>query len=144
MVLDSDSLYYLLLRVIRLHYHRSHTLLEEIGVYPGQPPLLYILHQKGGLSQTELANELKIKPSTITVMLNHMEKEELVKREKDPDDQRISRVYLTKKGKELFSELDKKINSISKECFANFNSEERIILRRLLKQIAENLERFVD
>ncbi len=68
--------------MIRFHYYRTHVLLEEIGVYPGQPPMLFILNQEDGLSQKKLANKLKIKPSTITVMLKRMEKANLIVRKK--------------------------------------------------------------
>ena len=50
-ILSKDSLYYIFWEVIRFHYYRTHVLLEEIGVYPGQPPMLFILNQEDGLSQ---------------------------------------------------------------------------------------------
>ena len=64
----------ILLEVIRFHYCRTHKLLEDVGIYPGQPPMLLELKKKGGQSQSELANRLNIKPATVTVMINRMEK----------------------------------------------------------------------
>ncbi|MCR2045024.1 MarR family winged helix-turn-helix transcriptional regulator [Anaerosalibacter massiliensis] len=141
---DKDSLYYVFLEILRLHYYRTHVLLEEVGVYPGQPPMLFILNEKDGQSQKELADKLQIKSSTITVMLKRMENSGLVTRRKDELDQRITRVYITKKGKEICNEAIGVMNRVEEEMFRNITIEERIILRRLFMQIRENLNNALD
>lgn len=138
-IINKDSLYYLFLEINRLHYYRTHVLLEEIGVYHGQPPMLFILSKKDGLSQKDLADLLNVKASTITVMLKRMEKANLVKRKQDKEDQRISRVYITEEGLELCKEARDVMNKIEEECFGNFTSEESVILRRLFLQMKDNL-----
>ncbi|MDW8802156.1 MarR family transcriptional regulator [Clostridium sp. A1-XYC3] len=141
---ERDSLYMIFLEIIKLHYHRTHLLLDKVGVYPGQPPMLYALHRKNGQSQRELAEKLKIKPATITVMLSRMEKAGLVERKQDPDDQRISRVYLTDQGQEVWREVSEVVKIINNDCFNNFTSEEQILLRRLLMQVRDNLNKVCD
>lgn len=138
---NKDSLYFIFLEILRLHHYRTHVLLEDIGVYPGQPPMLFILNKKDGQSQKELADKLNIKPSTITVMLRRMEKAGLVERKQDEEDQRVSRVYITEKGKEVCKKAKDAMEIISKECFGSFTVDERIILRRLLMDMRDNLER---
>jgi len=137
--INRDSLYYIFLEILRLHYYRSHVLLEEIGVYHGQPPMLFILNKTDGQSQKELATILGVTPATITVMLKRMEKSNLVIRKQDDEDQRISRVYITEEGKEIANKANQVMNDIDKECFGNFTVEEKIILRRLLMQMRDNL-----
>ncbi|QQY78842.1 MarR family transcriptional regulator [Keratinibaculum paraultunense] len=138
-ILSKDSLYYNFLEVIRFHYYRTHVLLEEIGVYPGQPPMLFILNQEDGLSQKELANKLKIKPSTITVMLKRMEKANLIVRKKDDKDQRVSRVYLTEKGKKVCEDTIKVVKQIERECFKDFTEEEKETLKSLFLKMKNNI-----
>ncbi|WP_027631708.1 MarR family winged helix-turn-helix transcriptional regulator [Clostridium hydrogeniformans] len=137
---NSDSLYYIFGEVIKLHYYRAHKSLEKVGLYPGQPQLLFSLLKKDGQSQKELSGKLKVKPATITVMIKRMEKAGLIYRKSDEEDQRISRVYLTDKGKEVSGEVKELFKTINKECFSNFTDEEQVILRRLLLQIKENLK----
>ena len=137
--INRDSLYYIFLEILRLHYYRSHVLLEEIGVYHGQPPMLFILNKTDGQSQKELATILGVTPATITVMLKRMEKSNLVIRRQDDEDQRISRVYITEEGKEIANKAKQVMNDIDEECFGNFTVEEKIILRRLLMQMRDNL-----
>ncbi len=138
---DPDSLHDIFLEVIRFHYCRTHKLLEGIGVYPGQPPMLLELEREGGQSQSELAKKLNIKPATVTVMINRMEKVGLLERRQDLNDQRVSRVYLTHKGRDMCKELEKIKEKIDLECLANFTVEEQVLLRRLLMQVRDNLER---
>lgn len=137
--INRDSLYFVFLEILKLHHYRTHTLLDEIGIYPGQPHLLFILSKKDGRSQKELAEILHIKPSTIAVMLKRMEKSKLVERKQDNEDQRISRVYLTDKGREICNKANEIMQNLEKECFDNFSVEEKIILRRLLMQMRNNL-----
>ena len=137
--LNKDSLYYIFLEILRFHHYRTHVLLEEIGVYPGQPPMLLILNKKDGQSQKELADKLNLAPATITVMLKRMEKANLVVRKQDDEDQRISRVYISEEGKEICKKASRVMRNINEECFGNFTMEEKVILRRLLMQIRDNL-----
>jgi len=141
--LDKDSLYLVFLEILRVHYYRTHVLLDKIGVYPGQPPLLFILNKNDGLSQKEIADKLGIKPSTITVMLKRMESVNLVCRKQDSEDQRISRVYLTEEGRSLCEKAKEITVLLQDECFGNFTAEEKIIFRRLLMQMRDNLQKEV-
>lgn len=138
---ESDSLYEVFLQIIRLHYHHTHMLLDKVGVYPGQPGMLFTLYKKDGQIQKDLANKINIKPATATVMLSRMEKIGLIERRQDANDQRISRVYITDKGKKVCQEVKEVMKIINAECFSNFTMEEQILLRRLLMQVRDNLLR---
>jgi DNA-binding MarR family transcriptional regulator len=136
---DFNSIYAVFAQVIRFHYYRMHMLFEKFGVYPGQHALLFILGRQGGLSQRELAERLHVKAATITVMLNRLSKVNLIERRPDPDDQRITRVYLTRQGQNALAQVKESLKTIETECFTNFTPEEQILLRRLLMQIRDNL-----
>ncbi|MEG3067920.1 MAG: MarR family transcriptional regulator [Syntrophaceticus schinkii] len=141
---ESHSLYRVFCQVVRFHYYRTYTLLEKIGVYPGQHPLLFSLAKKDGQSQKELTEKLYIKAATMTVMLNRLEKSELIKRCADDDDRRVSRVYLTEKGRKTSREVKKALKTIDEECFGNFTAEERDLLRKFLMQMRDNLLKTID
>jgi DNA-binding MarR family transcriptional regulator len=136
---DADTLYGVFFQVVRFHFIKLHELLEKIGLYPGQPPLLYILGQQNGLSQRELAKYLHVKPATMTVMVTRMEKANLLERRPDDNDQRISRVFLTDEGKDMLTKVQGVIKTMEGECFGNITQEEKLLLRRLLMQMKTNL-----
>ncbi len=139
--IDRDSVYFLFLEIVRLHYYRTHVLFDKIGVYPGQPPLLFILNKEDGLSQKDLAEKLRIKPSTLTVMLKRMECGSLIYKKQDDKDQRIFRVFLTEKGKEVCEKSIEIVKSLEKECFGNFTDEEKIVLKSMLTQLRDNFKK---
>ena len=48
-----DSLGRTLAHICRMHYARTHALLESLGLYRGQPPLLFALWHQDGLTHSE-------------------------------------------------------------------------------------------
>lgn len=137
----SESLDFLLSQIIREHFIRVHYLLGKIGLHKGQPPILFMLWERDGLTQKEIAKELKLKPSTVTVMLKRMERAGFLKREPDLQDMRVSRVYLTEKGKIIKKDVEDINLILENDCFSGFTLEEKILLRRFFLQILDNLQK---
>jgi MarR family transcriptional regulator, organic hydroperoxide resistance regulator len=138
---EHDPIDALLGQVCRLHHLRVRTLLQDLGVHRGQPKLLFALVEEDGLTQTELVKRMQISPATVTKMISRMEKSGFLKRKRDLEDQRVSRVYLTDAGRALISELIEISQGIGEEVFAGFSQEERILMQRLLLVMRENLVR---
>ena len=137
---SKDSLYFAFLNASRKHYLRTHMLLSEIGVYHGQPPLLFLLEKNDGLSQKEIGEKLKTTASTITVMLKRMEKSGIIKKKQDPDDQRIYRIYLTEKGRDVSIKAKAAIETLAYECFEGFSEQEKEEFKKLLGKMENNLK----
>lgn len=126
-------------RLTRQHHHNIHTLLNEHEVYPGQPPLMFALEKSGGQSQKELALQLGIKAATLTVMLNRMEKNGLVRREADDHDQRVSRIYLSDKGHKTLVIVRETLDMLEQQALNNFSIEEKDVLRSMLARMNDNI-----
>lgn len=138
---SSDSINYLLAQICRLHHARSHTLLEEIGLYRGQPPVLRALWEKEGLTHTDLAERLHVQPATVTKMIKRMEKTGFVTCKADEKDQRVSRVYLAEAGREIQDKVQQVWRTLQDETFDHLSMDERVVLRQLFLQMRENLLR---
>lgn len=136
-----DSLLHLFSHVFRLHIHRFHVLLEPFGLYPGQPPLLFVLDKEDGLKQKELAKRLHIQPATLTVMLRRMEGAGFIKRKQDAKDQRVSRVFLTGQGREVCKQMHGVFEELEEDYFGSMTVPERQQLRQLLNHVKDNLLR---
>ncbi len=134
-----NSTGYLLAKVCKSHRNKAGELLAEVDLYVGQEMFLAELWQEDGLSQSEIVDNLLVKPATVTRMLDRMEKSGLVERRKDLDDQRVSRVFLTEKGRSLHSDVEVVWQRLEDISLVNFSLEERVLLRRLLLQLSENL-----
>lgn len=138
---DVESMDRLLAEVCHLHRSRAHQLLEALGLYRGQPPVLFALWEQEGLTHTELAARLRNTPSTISKMLRRMERAGFVVRQPDTVDQRVSRVYLTDAGRAIRSDVQAVFRTTEAETFAGLTGEERALLRRFLRQLRDNLQR---
>src|SRR3954453_23784195 len=68
------------------------------GLKPRQFQVLGLLHDHGGLPQRELIQRMGIDASILVTLLNPLEAEGLVSRERDPDDRRRHLVKLTPTG----------------------------------------------
>lgn len=128
-------------QVLHLYIQRSMYLLRDLKIHPGQCGMLWGLSQNDGLSQKELAKKMRITPPSITVMIRKMEAEGLIKKKQDEKDQRITRIYITEKGKEIAEHMDGVLCQLEKEVFANMSEQEIMLLHRLLLQMKENLSK---
>lgn len=113
---------------------------KELGLYPGQVPILAILRKKDGYSQKELANRLGVKPPTVTVSIQRLEKTGLLCRKQDENDQRITRIYLTGKGRETIREGMRLMEQLEQSVFGGFSETELCLMRRFFMQILANIE----
>ena len=68
-----------------------------------------------------------------------MERNGFIRRQPDPDDQRVSRVFLDSAGQAVKSQVEQVWQSLEAETFANLSPDDKGILRRLLLQLRENL-----
>ena len=134
-----DTVGYMLAQVCRLHRQRADVLLNQIGLHVGQEMFLCGLWANEGVTQTELAEILQLQPATVTNTLQRLEREKIIERRDDSDDQRVSRVYTTEKGRSLERLVNEKWSQLESEAFDGFTVEERVLLRRLL-QPAPRLE----
>ncbi len=137
----TETISYLLVQVCKAHRGKAQELLTKIELHPGQEMLLLRLWPGDGLTQSELAGDLCISPATMTKMLDRMAKTGLVERRTDVEDQRVSRVYLTAEGRSLREPVEGIWHELEAQSLVNLTLDERILLRRLLLQVYENLTR---
>ena len=114
--------------------------MQELGIYPGQIPVLGLVAKKDGLSQRELAKILNIKPPTVNVSVQRLEKAGFLYKKPDEKDQRVTRIYLTEKGKETKAKALERIHKNEAVMLEGFSEAEQCLLRRSLEQILANIE----
>lgn len=129
----------ILIKIMKLSHIRMHKCMGEQEIYPGQPKLLQALFICDGISQKELAKNSFITPATATIMLRKLEEEGFIKREVDKNDQRMIRIFLTEKGRDLAKQAHKIKQQLLKDTFRNFTKEETETLRKLLIKVEQNL-----
>jgi DNA-binding MarR family transcriptional regulator len=74
-----------------------------------------------------------------SAILGRMEKEELIEREISKKDRREIFVFLTKKGKKLFTQTRKEFQKFFTDGFKNISKEEKEAVKALLIDIVDKL-----
>ena len=90
----------LLAQFSRVYRSLSDALMDQISLHRSQAMLLCKLYIQDGMNQTEIAQQLSVQGATVTDILQRMEESGLVSRQRDPDDNRQVRVYLSEAGQE--------------------------------------------
>lgn len=121
---------------MRRNYSES---LRELNLYVGQDNLLTRLWLYDGITQMQLCDHLKCEPPTVSNMVKSLEQNGFIYRERDNQDARVMRIYLTEKGKELEKPVRSKWKQHQENLLYSIKPEERIILRDLIKRMEKNL-----
>lgn len=128
-----------LVQVCRAHRQRADEKLSKLGLHVGQEMMLLQLWVEDGLTQSQLAQYANVELPTMTKMVQRMEHAGLVVRRPDPEDARISRVYLTEQGRSLEQPVLRAWTQLEERTLAGLTQVEQMLLRRMLLQIDTNL-----
>lgn len=90
--------------------------------------------------QKDLEKEFDLKRSSISLMLNNMEKSDLIKRVPVAEDGRLKKIILTNKSKKLYKEISMAIDSIENKLCESITSQEMKVFKTVLDKIRNNLE----
>ena len=131
----------LMMQTCKLLRDTKHQLLEEIGLAPGQDIVLLLLADQEGLTQNEIAARSCVRAASMTNTLQRMEKSRLIVRRSDPDDQRISRVYLTDAGEKKLQEVFVLRQKLERINFEGFSAREQETFWKLIQRMNQNLSR---
>jgi DNA-binding MarR family transcriptional regulator len=126
-------------RVARLHRAAAGELLRSTGLYPGQELLMMHLWEAGAVRQADLIDTLGVDPSTMTKMLQRLQRTGNVTRTTDPADRRAVLVEATDTSRALRPEIKAVWKTLEQRTVAGLDPAERAELQRLLEKVAVNL-----
>lgn len=120
-------------------YQRAHGLfkqyLKPYGLTSLQHLVLEGLWHESGLTAAELGHMLVLDKSTLSGVLDRMETAGWVKRDSDPSDQRVARLYPTVKADALKIKLIRLRQEANETLLKDFSLEEKLLLKRMLADI---------
>jgi len=105
---------------------------EQYGLTGSQLLVLKLLEPRGQVSLSALSGEIRAKNSTVTGIVDRMERDGLVVRRRSGDDRRVVHIELTAKGKKLAND----VKADPKHMF-------RALLEELPAKDAADLERIM-
>lgn len=130
----------LLIQICKLRRNKSNSLLAAAGIHSGQDILLYYLGTEDGQTVSALVEKMCIQHATIANMISRMEATGMIRKEKDRDDRRTSRVYLTERGREALGQVAVVWKTMEATTIKGLTADQQGALRTLLQQVLSNLD----
>ncbi len=116
---------------------------KNIDAFNGaQGHILYVLWQQDGISLRELADKTGLAATTLTSMVDRMEKAGLVCRVPDKNDRRKTLLALTEKAKSLEKDYMLVSDKMSDIFYEGFSGDEIRQCEAMLARILENMKKY--
>jgi DNA-binding MarR family transcriptional regulator len=109
--------------------------LVSYGLTPIQHLILEALWQEDGQSAGDIGKKLVLDGATLSGVLERLTAGDWIKKEPDPADKRIIRIFLTDKCKSLRPKLAEERNQANEEIMQKLSLEEKVLLKRLLRDV---------
>ncbi|RXJ68119.1 MarR family transcriptional regulator [Halarcobacter ebronensis] len=120
--------------------NRIERLLLDYDLSTAQTLIIIRLCEKDNLTQKELAQNTYLKQSSLTLLIDKLEKKGLVERKNKNNDRRAYLICITKKGKELEEILTNTGKQVDEEALKDISEEAKEILIQTLKKVYLNLK----
>jgi DNA-binding MarR family transcriptional regulator len=112
---------------------------RELGLTGPQLSVLKILEATGDLSLTELSERMSARNSTITGIVDRMERDGLVVRDRSSTDRRVVLIRATSKGLELARSVPVSAMELFTAALGSLEPGEQKDLRRIVLKVAEKV-----
>ena len=112
------------------------TRLAPFDVTPVQYGVLLCLWQNECKTPKEIANKLQLENSTISGILERMEKKELITRQVSPNDRRFVEIVLTEKGESLREPILAIVDQANNDVLAQMAPDQQEALKAALRTLA--------
>ena len=124
-------------RVMRRVYDYYEQRLSPFGLTPPQYFVFNALWMGDGISVGELGERVSLDSSTLTGIIDRMEKSGYVERRPNPDDRRSVLVFLTAKARELGPRILEFADELDVALRQPFSQEEMDTFERVLRALAD-------
>jgi DNA-binding MarR family transcriptional regulator len=124
-------------RVMRKVYEHYESRLAPFNLTTPQYMVFNALWMGDGITIGELGQRVSLDGSTITGILDRMEKNGYVERRPNAEDRRSALVYLTKQGQDVGPKIIKFADELDESIRKRFSTKEMAVFERVLHDLAE-------
>lgn len=129
-------------KLFELHDTRKaylQSFVEELGMAWEYVPLMEHIRTFPGCMQADISKKLKVTAAAVTQSTQKLEKQGLIKRIVDEDNQRAKKLYLTEKGLETLTRGTAIFDHTDEIMFKDFSAAEQTELMMLLDKLINNI-----
>ena len=136
-----DSVCILLAKAEQKHFQFTKKMLDErgLGITPGQMIVLYTLYKKDGASITDLSKRCYLDNSTLTGLMDRLERLKLVQRVDVPGDRRAFSIFLTPEALAMRSQVTEVMEQVATTMLAGCSEQEIVVFEKVLRNIFNKL-----
>ncbi|QSV45819.1 MarR family winged helix-turn-helix transcriptional regulator [Geobacter benzoatilyticus] len=114
---------------------RVHRVLSAPKLTISQFGVLEALYHKGPLCQKDIAAKILKSTGNITLVIDNLEKQRLVRRERDTEDRRYLTIHLTETGEALIADVFAAVEKSIVSEMASLTDSEQELLGNLCKKL---------
>lgn len=104
-----------------------------------QLKMLVVLWEEDGKTQNELGESVGKFKTSVTKLIDGLEKRKLIRRASHPTDRRSNIIYLTQLGKNIKKQLIPIIEETLEEAHKNISNDKLIVFTEVLREMEKNL-----
>ncbi|HBR03767.1 MAG TPA: hypothetical protein DD738_14290 [Ruminiclostridium sp.] len=113
--------------------------ISEIGLYPGQPPILKYIANHDHCSQVEIAKALQLSPASVAISTKRLQKAGMLTKMVDETNLRSKKLTITPKGREKTEACHRLFREFDEKMFAHFDESELAQLKAFLDKLINNI-----
>lgn len=110
----------------------------KYGLTRSQCVALYYIDLDGSTNQKQLAKKMNIRESTMTGLLDRMERDKLIERKPDKEDMRRKTISLSDRGYDKLSEISQVTEEFVNEATSKVSDKDIEIYQKVLDQMLES------
>ncbi|MEW9031854.1 MAG: MarR family transcriptional regulator, partial [Planifilum fimeticola] len=130
---------YLLREMSLLIKRKGREILNHFPITPPQFTALLWLNEEGDMTIGELSQKMYLACSTMTDLIDRMEKNGVVVRVRDERDRRVVRVRMLERGKAIIEDVMKARREYLAEILSTFSPEDVESIRKRLSMLYERM-----
>lgn len=111
--------------------------LRPLNITSQQSQALYEIAMQPGITNHELEHQLLIEKSSVTSLMNGIEKRGWILRNSHPDDARMKQNTLTAAGQQKYIQAQQAVNEVKSRSTHTFTSKELEHLQQLLNKLID-------
>lgn len=131
---------YLLREMSLLIKRKGREILNHFPITPPQFTALLWLNEEGDMTIGELSQKMYLACSTMTDLIDRMEKNGVVVRVRDERDRRVVRVRMLERGKAIIEDVMKARREYLAEILSRFSPEDVESIRKRLSMLYERMK----
>ncbi|GAA5344888.1 MarR family winged helix-turn-helix transcriptional regulator [Planifilum fimeticola] len=131
---------YLLREMSLLIKRKGREILNHFPITPPQFTALLWLNEEGDMTIGELSQKMYLACSTMTDLIDRMEKNGVVVRVRDERDRRVVRVRMLERGKAIIEDVMKARREYLADILSTFSPEDVESIRKRLSMLYERMK----